>query len=847
MANLLALGEPRRSGRATKGQHTKLLEDDAPPKPEKKGRSKSKKSSEQPDDESDADIIRCICGATEDEDGWKMVFCEQCSAWQHNLCMGVTEEDDKLPNEYYCEQCRPQDHTDLLAALKRGEKPWQERIVKRREEEKAKKGKKGSKKAGERKSARQSTASEAADQSAASTPAKVAAEPPAPAVVPSREAGSKRKFDAIEGGSNGHQPVRILSDSTTASNPDQTPVVAIPAPEPEPSTPVTTTPIASPTVPAKPAAPSQASAKRTKSVSDGRRESVLSPLPKAESLDQLSKDRVPVAKALTTELKLIVPRLIKNGGYALHDGDTADACALRTALSIEHGIHSKYRNNLGAYGSQFRAIRFNIKKNENLVIRILNSVILPEELAEMSSMDMASEELQKERAAVKDEADKQAVLAHEEGPRYRKTHKGDELIGDEPQAKPVEAYTAPVRRRTADMEASPVMPMDTGSPTMDEPTSPSERRGSSERPSFNINQVWSSIATDPSKAGLIQRPPKRRTSSGIHKQDVTMRDAADDPDLDRLLNDDVDMPSSPADMDPTVLWTGEMHMPNVGSFRAVARFGAGGDVGQRVPYADLLFPSLEIDGRIPIARADEYVAGMRYSATTDVCVLAVRPADTDRDRRGFDDVFGYFRDKQRWGVVARHRHADVRDMYVVTVEAGAGPLPGFLTMLDQSEIEPLRPHNLLLLTMVVRTRPGGGVASGAGAPAVSPAVPQGLTPPSSRFSPVTAGPHSSGFGQPFGAVPPVPAPSPSPSAPVASPYPALPPAVAPAMSNLAIQILGPYVASPVVTQILTSVSDMTHVQLQNLRDILEREPATRTDILRLSEHLAQRQQASSSQ
>jgi hypothetical protein len=67
------------------------------------------------------------------------------------------------------------------------------------------------------------------------------------------------------------------------------------------------------------------------------------------------------------------------------------------------------------------------------------------------------------------------------------------------------------------------------------------------------------------------------------------------------------------------------------------------------------------------------------------------------------------------------------------------------------------------------------------------------------------------------------------------------------MSNLAIQILGPYVASPVVTQILTSVSDMTHVQLQNLRDILEREPATRTDILRLSEHLAQRQQASSSQ
>jgi hypothetical protein len=575
---------------------------------------------------------------------------------------------------------------------------------------------------------------------------------------------------------------------------------------------------------------------------------VLSPIPKVDSLDQLTRDRLPVAKALNAELKVIIPRLTKNGAYVLEDGDTADACALRTALSIEHGIHSKYRNNLGAYGSQFRAIRFNIKKNENLVVRILKGVIVPEELAEMSSMDMASEELQKERAAIKEEADKQAVLAHEEGPRYRKTHKGDELIGDEPQSKSVEAYTAPVRRRTTDMEASPVMPMDTGSPTgvMDEPVSPTDRRASSERSSFNIQQVWKSVAPDAAKAGLIQRAPKRRTSSGGAKlQDVPMRDAADDPDLNRLLNDDADAWPATADpSDPSVVWTGQMHMPNVGSFRGVARFGAGGDVGQRVPYADLLFPSLEIDGRIPIARADEYVAGMRYSATTDVCVLAVRPADTDRDRAGFDDVFGYFRDKERWGVVARHRHPDVRDMYVVTVDAGSSPLPGFLTMLDQSEIEPLRPHNLLLLTMVVRTRQPGAPPS-----AASPAVPQGVTPPSSHFSPVTGGPHSAGFGQPFGAAPPVP----SPSAPAASPYPAAAaaaaaaaavPAPAPAMSNLAVQILGPYVHAPVVTQILSSVSDMTNVQLQNLRDILEREPATRSDIIRLSEHLAQRQRAS---
>jgi hypothetical protein len=139
-----------------------------------------------------------------------MVFCEQCTAWQHNLCMGVTEEDDKLPNEYYCERCHPQDHADLLAAMARGEKPWQERINKRREEEKSKskKGKKG----GARKSGRQSTTSEAAEQSV--TPGSTPAKPPAvpepavvPAAPPSKDSGAKRKFDAIEGGTNGHQTV----------------------------------------------------------------------------------------------------------------------------------------------------------------------------------------------------------------------------------------------------------------------------------------------------------------------------------------------------------------------------------------------------------------------------------------------------------------------------------------------------------------------------------------------------------------------------------------------------------------------------------------------------------------
>jgi hypothetical protein len=115
--------------------------------------------------------------------------------------MGITEVEENLPEAYYCEQCRPEDHASLIAAMKRGEKPWEERIAKRRAEEKAAKSKKGKK--GRAKGARASGATEPVEASSTptkSTPARSAAA----SVVP--ETGNKRKFDAVEN-SNGNGQV----------------------------------------------------------------------------------------------------------------------------------------------------------------------------------------------------------------------------------------------------------------------------------------------------------------------------------------------------------------------------------------------------------------------------------------------------------------------------------------------------------------------------------------------------------------------------------------------------------------------------------------------------------------
>jgi hypothetical protein len=141
--------EPRRSVRATKGQHTKSLDLlDQPAEPKKRASKKAAAKKEEVVEEEE--IIRCVCGVTEqdDESDEDWIACETCSAWQHNVCMGVTTDSSLLESlHYWCEQCHPQDHKELLDGIAQGRKPWEER---RRayeqaelEAQKAKKGKKG--------------------------------------------------------------------------------------------------------------------------------------------------------------------------------------------------------------------------------------------------------------------------------------------------------------------------------------------------------------------------------------------------------------------------------------------------------------------------------------------------------------------------------------------------------------------------------------------------------------------------------------------------------------------------------------------------------------------------------
>ncbi|KAI7868447.1 hypothetical protein BDF14DRAFT_1793284 [Spinellus fusiger] len=38
-----------------------------------------------------------------------MVQCDKCEVWQHCECVGLEEQD--IPEQYYCEQCKPENHS----------------------------------------------------------------------------------------------------------------------------------------------------------------------------------------------------------------------------------------------------------------------------------------------------------------------------------------------------------------------------------------------------------------------------------------------------------------------------------------------------------------------------------------------------------------------------------------------------------------------------------------------------------------------------------------------------------------------------------------------------------------
>ncbi|MCJ1237748.1 hypothetical protein MMC14_005735 [Varicellaria rhodocarpa] len=828
---VLSIDEVRRSGRATKGLHTKNLDEPEIPTPKRgaKGkRGKAVKEAEATPPPEEEAIIRCICGyVEEDEDDERvMVICDQCEAWQHNECMEISENSEELPDQYYCEQCKPEDHQKLLAKVNRGEKPWEERAKqrKREEEERKQRRRKGGKKG---KKARPSDVQ----------PQKV--EEPNGKVIPPVESpkGLVQELPEelptelpleipteIPSELPPDLPIKIPSELPTelpAELPKQIPI-EIPTPnprevpkelpqalpkelvkesvndvpkeiprqltkqlpqrklnpglvsrrsqdketmiEPPPTSGQKRKLPAEETQEMKPSHEQEISSKIRK-VSNAvdvkpspRRKSSAMPAPvrsdskgvnlQTELVENISElQNEARQRAATGLVKMFVDQTKqaqKQGAITVPPGQALEAFGLRIGLAVEYAIYLNFWGHAGEpssqYGEKLRMVLHNIKANLALRDRVLSGSLSPNDLSKMTSYDMASKELQENMDEMKKEAEKQHMLVQEEGPRIRRTHKGDELINDDSNVGGTESIFSSVtsRRRDGEIEgpaprhASPgaispqspnivELPADvsysgtTESPKTSGPLSldtkipPRPSIGTERKPSstFNIQNVWPNIDTpDAEKQNAPQSTNHQRSSMAMAEQ-FPAPYMQSDPDIDKLLKDEEpeEEEYSPMDYegDPGTIWRGNLAMASIASFAGSAKHVAGGDLNGAYSWPQLMPGTLSIDGRIDIEKASSYLCGLQWSKTTEVAVVAITPDDTIDDQVQFKKLFTYFTERNKYGVISKSPVNAIRDTYVVPLEAGTCKKPDFVELLQHCTIEDPRPSRALLVAYVIKS------------------------------------------------------------------------------------------------------------------------------------------------
>ncbi|KAG4439163.1 hypothetical protein IFR05_005362 [Cadophora sp. M221] len=644
--------EPRRSVRATKGVHTGKMDLDSTPEPKKKGSKKKKIEKEE-----EPEVIRCVCGAVSspegDEEPW--IACDNCTVWQHNVCVGVTTFEDEIPEHYLCEQCGPEGHKELLDGLKKGIKVWEARqkkhSIQQAKAEKAEKEEKPSK--GKKKGKRISDPATNGKGSSPSTPLKKD--------IP-RAGSAKRK---------------IRDES-----------------QDEPKSKV----------------------RKVSAVQTPRQESPPSDLPvKLSDLHDILQEGG--AKVIMKTLKAAISSAINDRVYSLATNDTLDAKVERLAIQIQAAVAVNHLDK-HSYTSKCRSIAANLKTNQDLTNRLLKRTLLPLALASMSSDDMASKELKKEVAGLKARADKQAIMVTDDGPRMRRTHKGEEIIEDDNFAMANDTMPTARRRSMLDPNAQMAVRSRENSPGNLEPEDIDSYRGTDDiranavpklaiqtrkpsQPDFDYNKVISQVAPSPVTSQHVRRESSNNappvSGPGV------------DPEIDKMLQDDEGDSDAyePAEYptDPDVVWQGTVTMDSIAKFSATAKHVAG--FSEKIPenilasWRDNLQKDLKIAGRIDQDRANEYLCSLRYSPPTDVAVVSITPSG-ESPGVDFYALYDYFESRKRYGVLTNKGLGNIRDTYLVPVPPNPGSLPDFITNLEGHKIPEIRPEPMILVTLVIR-------------------------------------------------------------------------------------------------------------------------------------------------
>lgn len=852
--------EPRRSVRATKGQHKALEQLDQPIEaPKRKGGSKKGKKAAAEPEEPEEEVIRCVCGATEQDadQGEPWIACDECGAWQHNICMGMSQYSDDLPNKYFCEVCKPEAHAETLAGIARGERPWEARRKAYEDEKSSEKKKRGPKKSGRKRGSDQKDQKESTPKPPSQKAAKSS---PMPMSEPKKDKEREKEKEKEKDVDKGKE-----KEAEKEKEKEKEPKVAAGQKRKAVD------------------GPHEKESKKARKVA----ETQATALPSYTAPEDIPAKitELPAARQgaglLAKSLGHAISSLEKRGAFTPSDGVSSASRAERYALQIERAVHDTHPNT-AIYTSQMRTLIFNMKTNLELSTRLLSGTLTPTMLAVMTTEELASKELQKETAEMKARAEKQAIKITEDGPRIRKTHKGEELINEDLALVSEEVPSAPVPRQTVREQAEPPakkLKQELGADRgprlqLGRGRSPAQDLAVDTQPSpsttdFDINKVFSSV-----KSPTLPQPRQRPSVVTAPADGPGV-----DPEVDRLLDDGTQSPpySPSAESDPDIVWRGTLVMASIASPQVTAKYIGGAKLNESIqlPWDKLIPNTLSVCGRIEEVQAINYLCGLRFHKPVDVVVVNLEPA-SETFKADFKRIIDYFVSKKRYGVVGDKGVANVRDTYLVPVLPGTRNHPEFMLNLVDNFIPETRTEPMLLAVFVYRNETETinrihGVAD-SNQPVKSEEVyaQQQALHTHSTYSQSPATPTLSQSGYPQSGRPSISAPAFSPTSPQGTfsnyptprdsqtplqhPQPAAPSAkegsvfstgyrsspdpTQLAAESVAREILGILITSPTIQFLLPQARNMSRKEWEVIKNIYERDPRARDDLKYLSEIIA---------
>ncbi|KAI9250655.1 transcription factor S-II, central domain-containing protein [Helicostylum pulchrum] len=370
---------------------------------------------------------------------------------------------------------------------------------------------------------------------------------------------------------------------------------------------------------------------------------------------------------------------------------------------------SQHRRTCGEpYKSKFRSLLYNLKDKQNKVfqVRVITGDLSPLELVKMSSEDMANPELKSMSEVLRKTALKNSVMKLDNTPIIKKTHKGDiimvpnkdndtnqNMYSEQVESIHIEPTTIP----------TPSPPTASYSPKVDERTissfSPTTSTGSKLDPLDDILARIGIPAHDDnnkrnlSDASTADLSKKRKVTLDVAEllgEEEETPFEVEEVDTSELLapeqqeNDneqeqekaDVEMEEVPEVKEEEKLpsiWQGRVNMPQVAEFEASAR-QIGGRILTEAEWAEVLSPTMWIEGRIPAERVTSYVTQSQYSNSREIVLLEIEP-DTKTDQSKPKEIqltnatqsqtlLKYLDSRQRYAVVG-HNKTKVKDFYLI--------------------------------------------------------------------------------------------------------------------------------------------------------------------------------------